>query len=71
MKHSPMWQALSLLAIVLGLIGGLPAEAVAVAPGLRLPADTTPQPMPFSQNWDDTSLITVNDNWSGVPAVVG
>ena len=71
MKHSHVWQVLSLLAIVFGLFGGLPADAMAVAPELRSPTDTTPQPMPFSQNWNDTSLITTNDNWSGVPGVVG
>jgi hypothetical protein len=25
----------------------------------------------FSQNWDNTSLITANDNWSGVPSITG
>jgi len=34
-------------------------------------ADTTPQTLPFSQNWANTGLITVNDNWSGVPGVEG
>ena len=71
MKHSPMWQALTLLAIVLGLIAGLPADTMAVAPDIGSPSDSTPQPIPFSQNWGDTSLISSNDNWSGVPGVVG
>jgi Carboxypeptidase regulatory-like domain len=26
---------------------------------------------PFSQNWTTTSLITVNDDWSGVPSING
>ncbi len=34
-------------------------------------ANTTPQPLPFSQNWTDTGLITSNDDWSGVPGIVG
>ena len=34
-------------------------------------ADTTPQPLPFSQNWFDWSLITQDDDWSGVPGIVG
>ncbi len=34
-------------------------------------ADTTPQPLPFSQDWTNTGLITVDDNWSGVPGVEG
>src|SRR5262245_14347124 len=25
----------------------------------------------FYQNWNDPTLITANDNWSGVPSVVG
>lgn len=27
--------------------------------------------LPFSQNWSDISLITANDDWSGVTAIVG
>jgi hypothetical protein len=33
-------------------------------------ADTTAQTLPFSQNWTNTGLITVNDNWSGVPGII-
>src|SRR5690606_37664553 len=25
----------------------------------------------FSQNWNNTSLITTNDDWSGVPSIIG
>lgn len=31
----------------------------------------TPQTIPFSQNWTNVGLITVSDDWSGVPGVVG
>ena len=34
-------------------------------------ADNTAQTLPFSQNWSNTGLITVDDNWSGVPGIVG
>lgn len=34
-------------------------------------ADSTPQALPFSQDWSDTGLITTNDDWSGVPGVLG
>jgi predicted extracellular nuclease len=34
-------------------------------------ADSTPQSLPFTQNWTNTTLITVNDNWSLVPGVEG
>jgi endonuclease G len=27
--------------------------------------------IPFSQDWSNTNLITVNDDWSGVPGIVG
>ena len=34
-------------------------------------ADTTPQTLPFQQYWTNTGLITADDNWSGVPGVIG
>src|SRR5229473_2252709 len=34
-------------------------------------ADTTPQTLPFSQNWTNTGLITTNNDWSGVPGIIG
>lgn len=34
-------------------------------------ADANPQPLPFAQDWSNTSLITANDDWSGVPGIVG
>ena len=34
-------------------------------------ADNTAQTVPFSQDWSNTGLITTNDNWSGVPGVIG
>jgi hypothetical protein len=34
-------------------------------------ADTTPQTLPFTQNWTNTGLITIDDNWSGVPGIEG
>jgi len=33
--------------------------------------DTTPQVLPYGQNWSIPGLITVNDVWSGVPGVMG
>ena len=35
------------------------------------PADASYQALPFAQDWTNTSLITTNDDWSGVPGVVG
>lgn len=34
-------------------------------------ATSTPQALPFSQNWTNTALITAGDDWSGVPGVMG
>ncbi|MDA8017023.1 MAG: lamin tail domain-containing protein, partial [Thermoanaerobaculia bacterium] len=34
-------------------------------------ADTTPQTLPFAQDWSTTTLITTDDDWSGVPGIVG
>ena len=51
----------------------LPSTIVAliVAAAVLVRADTTPQTLPFTQDWTDTGLITVNDDWSGVPGIVG
>lgn len=40
----------------------------AAAPAL---ADATYQSLPFAQNWSNTALISADDNWSGVPGIVG
>jgi hypothetical protein len=37
----------------------------------KVSANNTPQALPFSQNWSNTGLITTDDNWSGVPGIVG
>ncbi|HVE59034.1 MAG TPA: VCBS repeat-containing protein [Pyrinomonadaceae bacterium] len=34
-------------------------------------ANSTPQTLPFSQNWTNTGLITTNDDWSGVAGIEG
>jgi uncharacterized repeat protein (TIGR01451 family) len=34
-------------------------------------ANATYQALPFSQDWSNASLITANDDWSGVPGIVG
>lgn len=38
---------------------------------IRVGADSTAQSIPFSQNWSNTNLITANDDWSGVPGIIG
>ncbi|OYY58396.1 MAG: hypothetical protein B7Y50_13160 [Hydrogenophilales bacterium 28-61-11] len=34
-------------------------------------ADPTPQALPFAQDWSDSSLVSANDDWSGVPGILG
>lgn len=54
------------------LLLGVVATAVLAFSIINLAwADTTPQPPPLSQNWTNTNLITANDDWSGVPGIVG
>jgi len=50
-----------------------PVLALAVTVGIALTAiaDGTYQTLPFSQDWSNVGLITVDDNWSGVPGIIG
>lgn len=34
-------------------------------------ATNTPQSLPFSQDWTNAALITANDDWTGVPGILG
>jgi hypothetical protein len=34
-------------------------------------ATNQPQVPPFAQNWSNTGLITTNNDWSGVPGIIG
>jgi uncharacterized protein len=52
-------------ATLLLLAGLLPASSAPVL------ADSSTQALPFAQKWTDTSLITTNDDWSGVPGIIG
>ena len=45
---------------VLGVFTAIPASA-----------NSTAQALPFTQNWSNVGLITVANNWSGVPGVIG
>ncbi len=37
----------------------------------QVEANSTAQPLPFSQDWSNTGLITTNDDWSGVLGIMG
>lgn len=48
--------------------------ACVAQPALPAAADATAHTLatgPFAQNWADTSAISTNDNWDGVPSIIG
>jgi hypothetical protein len=47
--------------VTVGLIAGMTPAG----------ADTTSQVLPFSQDWSNAGLITTDDDWAGVPGVIG
>ena len=46
---------------------------LAIGAGIAAPAlaDDTYQVLPFSQDWSNTALLDTNDDWSGVPGIIG
>ena len=62
----PSHRLASFSGLVLILAGLLPLAAPAA-----VLADGATQPLPFAQAWTNTGLITVTDDWTGVPGVVG
>lgn len=55
------------------LLGAFAVAASGLVVAVASPAAATdvPQPVPFAQDWTNAGLITVNDDWSGVPGVIG
>jgi len=47
------------------------AVVLAVLPSGASRADNVAQTLPFTQNWSNTGLITTDNNWSGVPGIIG
>lgn len=62
MPQKPQHPSLRALPASLALLGLLNLSAAV--------ADTTPQTLPFSQNWSSV-VFTADDNWSTVPGIVG
>ena len=52
-------------------VSALLMASVFISSTLFVSANTTPQTLPFTQNWTTTTLITVNDDWTNVPGIVG
>jgi len=59
-KHRKHFIIAAFLLVVLLFSGLAPAYA-----------NSTPQPLPFAQDWTNTDLITTDDDWSNVPGIVG
>lgn len=57
----------SVIARVAGVIA-LCSGCIAPMPAI---ADAAPQALPFAQPWTNPALITVDDDWSAVPGVIG
>ena len=63
--------------LLLGTLVLVSPQASAMQPALDraaqrwAPENSIPQPLPFSQNWTNTNLITTTDVWSGVPGIIG
>ena len=53
----------SVVAILSLMFAGIPIRTAG--------ADGTYQSLPYVQNWSNNGLITVNDDWTGVPGVIG
>lgn len=66
------WCLIALLAIGTFQFAGADLNTVSAQKKQQIvPETNTPQALPFSQNWTTTTLVTANDDWSGVPGVVG
>ncbi|MEE8602878.1 ExeM/NucH family extracellular endonuclease [Euzebya tangerina] len=53
------------------LLSALLSLLLAISLVTPVRADDTAQPLPFSQAWEDGGLITADDDWSGVPGIIG
>lgn len=63
-----LWGSAAALAAVLLYFSGISGVPVDARKGVET---NTPQGLPFNQNWANAGLITANDDWSGVPGIVG
>ena len=74
MKRTSILGAFVLAAFFAALIhysGPASAEQIYLGEDAAVPVNSTPQTLPFSQNWTNVGLITANDDWSGVPGIQG
>ena len=57
----------------IALLGAFAVVGAGLAQAVGTPVGATeaPQPLPYEQPWSNPALISVPDNWDGVPGVVG
>src|SRR5688572_28012985 len=66
MSRKTTKKSMALLCLVTLLLGGTFLVRTPVAN-----ANLVAQPIPFAQNWSNTNLITLEDDWGAVPGIVG
>ncbi len=54
-----------------GLLAALISSMITIAAAVAAQADTVAQSLPFVQDWSNASLITTDNDWSGVPGIIG
>ncbi|HEX9091520.1 MAG TPA: Ig-like domain-containing protein, partial [Anaerolineales bacterium] len=83
-NHSCVKAAVRAILVLMLVLPGFLPEGMAQANGRPIPSrestdfvnpssteDLEPQTLPFSQDWANTSLITISDDWSSVPGIMG
>lgn len=65
-----LWCSLAVVAIAAFYFAGI-AGYPANAQKRLAPETNTPQTLPFTQNWSSATMITTDDDWSGVPGIIG
>jgi hypothetical protein len=60
---------IAVIAIAIFCFAGVRQSTVEAGKALEL--TTTPQTLPFTQNWTNAGLITASDDWSGVAGITG
>jgi predicted extracellular nuclease len=61
--NKSLFKTFSVITILALMLMALPMQSAG--------ADNTAQSLPFNQEWTNTGLITTDDDWSGVPGIVG
>ena len=67
-KSLNKWEKYTILGLTLFLVIGLINVGVG---SVNVQANNTAQTVPFSQDWTNKGLLTVNDDWSMVPGIIG